>query len=268
MLRSSEWHLACDGIRRSFDYSRARRSQETLKGKLMLKDITAGLPSAVAAVDAAYWGPGAAYGVGVTVVFNLQGELLGCTYAYGPVCVPYVPGLLAFREMQLMAPALAAALKAFSVGLIMVDGHGVAHPRGFGIASHIGLSFGKPSIGVAKRRLFGSVARCTYGECLYDDKGAVIGAVLRSPTGSPIYVSQGYGVSLDSAVKVVEMQWVEGLRLPYALQAADAASKDLRDILKARRTDRLAVGTCHDVSGLGRLKQVLLRIKAQRDHMA
>src|SRR5215470_10352602 len=116
---------------------------------------------------------------------------------------PYVPGLLSFRE----APAV---LKAFerlrsTPDLILYDGQGIAHPRRFGIASHVGLLLGRPTIGVAKTRLLGE------HRAPPDRRGAwvplvdaeeVIGAVLRSRVGvKPLYISIGHRVSLETAVR-------------------------------------------------------------------
>ena len=117
---------------------------------------------------------------------------------------PYIPGLLAFRE----SPAL---LKAFEKlrhdpDLVMIDGQGLAHPRGFGIACHIGLSLDKPTIGCAKSRLFGKhrpppMKRGGWtpltGNC-----DEVIGAVVRTKDRTnPVYVSVGHKVDLPTAIQ-------------------------------------------------------------------
>ena len=118
---------------------------------------------------------------------------------------PYVPGFLSFRE----APALLAALEKLAVtpDILMVDGQGIAHPRRFGIASHLGLLTGIPSVGCAKSRLIGehrtpggrrgSRAALRIGQ-------EIIGAVVRTRDGvSPVYVSPGHLVDIGSAVRVV-----------------------------------------------------------------
>ena len=116
--------------------------------------------------------------------------------------MPYVPGLLSFRE----TPALAMALEGLSVkpDLIVVDGHGTAHPRRFGIACHIGMVAQTPTIGCAKSILVGE-----YGQLDQErgartpllHKGEVIGMAVRTRTGvSPVFVSVGHMIELDSAV--------------------------------------------------------------------
>ncbi len=125
--------------------------------------------------------------------------------ARGPTPFPYIPGLLSFRELPVL-------LEAFSLlhqmpDLVLCDGQGLAHPRRFGIACHLGVLTGLPTIGVAKSRLIGrheepGTERGSWTELV--DKKEVIGAVLRTRSGvNPVYVSSGHRVSLASAVEWV-----------------------------------------------------------------
>jgi deoxyribonuclease V len=229
LLRRAEWEESCRGVRGSVSYSRAREAQLRLRELLRL-DYEPPEPKVIAAVDAAYWGQGGIYGVAAVLVIDLLGRSASLYYSYGPVCVPYIPGLLAFREMEVMAPALVRARRR-GFDVILVDGHGVAHPRGLGIASHVGVALRAPSVGVAKGRLYGEEGPCAYGACLYAD-GKPVGAILTSPTGSKVYVSPGNMVTLDYSVRLASSLMARGLRLPYPLQLADAATKDLRDQLR------------------------------------
>jgi deoxyribonuclease V len=132
-----------------------------------------------------------------------------------PTCFPYVPGLLSFRE----APAALAALRQLTLApdLILYDGQGIAHPRRLGIASHLGLVTGIPSIGVAKTRLVGEHAPVPEGRGEWVpllDRGEIVGAVLRSRAGvKPLYVSIGHRIGLETAVRWV-MACVTRYRLP------------------------------------------------------
>ncbi|MGD0779337.1 MAG: deoxyribonuclease V [Dehalococcoidales bacterium] len=151
---------------------------------------------------------------------------------------PYVPGLLSFRE----APLILAAFEKITLtpDIIMVDGQGIAHPRRFGIASHLGLLLGLPTIGCAKSRLCGEHEipgneAGSYKEL--KDNGEVIGAVLRTRAGvKPLYVSIGHMIELNSA-----MEWVvaccRGYRLPeptrLAHQAAGGNLKIKNDLARA-----------------------------------
>jgi len=142
---------------------------------------------------------------------------------------PYVPGLLSFRE----SPVLLAAFARLGTepDLILIDGHGRAHPRLFGIACHIGVLFDKPTIGCAKSLLLGqhaepgaragSTAPLILG-------GERVGIVLRTRDRvKPIYVTPGHRVSVDTAVELVK-SCVDGFRIPKPTREADHYVRDLR----------------------------------------
>jgi deoxyribonuclease V len=142
--------------------------------------------------------------------------------AVRPLRFPYVPGLLSFRE----GPALLAALRKLRAApdVLLCDGHGLAHPRRFGIACHIGVILDRPTIGCAKSRLIGthrepgwrrgSVAPLT-------DDGQVIGSVLRTRDGiNPVFVSVGHRIDLPSAQRIV-LACALRCRLPEPTRLAD-----------------------------------------------
>jgi deoxyribonuclease V len=122
-----------------------------------------------------------------------------------PVKLPYIPGLLSFRETPALIPAF-ASLKA-EPDLIICDGHGLIHPRRFGLACHLGLLLDTPTIGCAKSRLIGSCSTPveTRGSREYVwDAGEVVGAVVRTKKGvKPVYVSSGHRIGLSSAIDYV-----------------------------------------------------------------
>ncbi|MGD2125982.1 MAG: deoxyribonuclease V [Desulfobacteraceae bacterium] len=117
---------------------------------------------------------------------------------------PYVPGLLSFREI----PVLLQALKRLEISpdLILCDGQGIAHPRGLGLASHLGLLVDRPTIGCAKNRLVGEFSEVGRKKGSYTylwHKGHVIGAVARTRTGvKPLFVSPGNRVTLEESLKI------------------------------------------------------------------
>ena len=142
---------------------------------------------------------------------------------------PYVPGLLSFRE----CPSLLAAFARLKTepDLVLIDGHGRAHPRRFGIACHMGVLFDKPTIGCAKSRLVGEHqepdqrAGSTSPLTLVGER---LGVVLRTRDGvKPIYVTTGHRVSLDTAVGLVK-QCLDGFRVPKPTREADHYVRDLR----------------------------------------
>jgi len=144
--------------------------------------------------------------------------------------VPYVPGYLGFRE----TPAILAVLDRIArrPDLLLVDGHGLAHPRRCGIASHLGVVADLPAIGCAKTLLCGRVEGAL-GEEAGDtaplvDRGEQVGVALRTrPRARPIYVSIGHRVSLDSAVEWV-MKLTDGRRLPLPIRLAHDAANAAR----------------------------------------
>lgn len=158
-----------------------------------------------------------------------------------PVSMPYIPGLLSFRE----CPAILEALAKLSCvpDLLLCDGHGIAHPRRLGVASHTGLLTGLPAIGVGKSRLTG-----THGPVPEEkgawvplvDRGEEIGAVLRTREGvKPLYISPGHRISLPTAVHYV-LACTTRYRLPETTRWADGVASDrgqkwLRQLQAAER---------------------------------
>lgn len=142
-------------------------------------------------------------------------DLVDFALARRPTSFPYIPGLLSFRE----APAALEAIGALRItpDLLLCDGQGIAHPRRCGVASHIGVLAGIPSIGVAKTRLVGVHGRVPERRGAWTplmDDGERIGAVLRTRPGvKPLYVSTGHRVSLETAVAWV-MACTRRFRLP------------------------------------------------------
>ncbi|OOG23533.1 endonuclease V [Thioalkalivibrio denitrificans] len=142
--------------------------------------------------------------------------------ARSPTRFPYVPGLLSFREL----PAVLEALEGLSAlpDLLFCDGQGIAHPRRFGIAAHLGVLTDLPAIGVGKTRLIGTHEAVPEERgawrALYD-KEEVIGAVLRTRTRvKPVYVSVGHCLSLETAVELV-LKAAPRYRLPEPIRRAD-----------------------------------------------
>ena len=142
---------------------------------------------------------------------------------------PYVPGLLAFREI----PAVAGALEKVQtpVDAVIFDAQGLAHPRRMGLASHLGLFLDVPSVGCAKTRLVGTheepgQEKGSSTDLLHRDE--VIGRVLRTRKAvSPVYVSVGNGIDLDSSVELV-LACSPKYRLPETTRQAHNAANRLR----------------------------------------
>ncbi|MFZ5593025.1 MAG: deoxyribonuclease V [Pseudomonadota bacterium] len=169
----------------------------------------------VAGVDAGFEQSNTVTRAAIAVLGLPDLQLRDSTIARLPTSFPYVPGLLSFREV----PSVLQALERLSAlpDLLLCDGQGIAHPRRFGIACHLGVLTGIPSIGVAKTLLTGAHAPVPDARGAWvplRDQGEVIGAVLRTRRGvKPIYVSIGHCVSLETAVDYV-MRCTTKYRLP------------------------------------------------------
>ncbi len=194
--------------------------QRALAGQVQRVDAV-GAVRRVAGVDVGFPGAGQVARAAVAVLSFPDLRPVEQAVAELPVAFPYVPGLLSFREL----PAILAALAQLAQppDLLLVDGQGLAHPRRFGIACHLGVLTGLPCIGVAKTRLVGehdAVPDRRGAWVPLRDRGEVIGAVLRSRVGvKPIYVSVGHRLSLERAVEWV-MACTGRYRLPHTTRAA------------------------------------------------
>jgi deoxyribonuclease V len=184
----------------------------------------AGRIRSVAGLDCAFTRDGEQC-LAAVVVWDLErAEVMEECFAARPLRFPYVPGLLSFRE----APALLAALRRLRLrpDALMVDGHGLAHPRRFGIACHVGVLCDLPTIGVAKSRLVGEAVEPGQkrgSRAALRDHGERIGTVLRTRDGvRPVFVSVGHRMDLASAVRLV-LRAGGGYRLPEPTRRADAA---------------------------------------------
>jgi deoxyribonuclease V len=174
----------------------------------------------VAGVDVSYVG-GAAYSAAVVMDECL--DVVEVSTAETRVEFPYVPGFFSYRELR---PALKALRGLSDYDVLMVNGHGLAHPRGFGLASHVGVETNKPTIGVARRLLCGEPDDLDAEETLIRHGGKVIGAKMASPTGSPIYVSVGHLITLEACVELVDACFLDH-SLPEPLASAHIYACDL-----------------------------------------
>jgi deoxyribonuclease V len=142
---------------------------------------------------------------------------------------PYIPGLLSFREI----PVLLDALREIELepDLIFCDGQGVAHPRGLGLASHLGVLLNKPTIGCAKSLLIGEFDpvgedRGDYVYLRYQDR--VIGAVIRTRSRvKPVFISPGYGVMLEDCIRFV-LETCPTYRIPEPTRQAHLLVNSVR----------------------------------------
>jgi len=187
------------------DYRTAVAIQEDLRRRLVLKDRAPRKIRRIAGADISSSRDDNRAYAAVIVLDAETLETLEEVSCAGEVVFPYIPGLLTFRE----GPILLDAFRKLSSDpdAILFDGQGIAHPRGLGLAAHMGVLLDLPAVGCAKTRLIGTFAepgwrRGSRSPLLHE--GREIGAVLRTRDGvKPLFVSPGHKVSLDRAVEIV-----------------------------------------------------------------
>jgi deoxyribonuclease V len=211
-----QWNLAPE---------EARQVQERLGKHIKVEPLPLEDVHRVAGVDASYNGGVAC---AAAVVFDLLTlKIIEKTVVEIPLQFPYIPGLLSFRE----APGILAAIEQLSASpdVLIVDGHGLAHPRRFGLACHLGIWLDLPTIGCAKSILVGdlaplgeavgSTARLTLGDEL-------LGLALRTRRNvKPVYLSIGHRMDLKSAAQII-LACSKGYRLPEPARQAHFLAKE------------------------------------------
>ena len=207
------------------DGTEAVAIQQQLREKLRITDDF-GTPKTVLGVDVGYNLTTGMSRASIVLIDLATLTPLQNIVVETPTTFPYIPGLLSFREI----PAILAAMVQLEAmpDILMVDGHGIAHPRRMGIAAHLGALLDMPSLGVAKKRL------CGTHEDPADHKGATaplfhrgeqIGIVLRSREGvKPLYISPGHRMGMESALSFM-LHCLTRYRLPEPTRLADKFSK-------------------------------------------
>ena len=224
-------------LQRLHDWDMTAAEAIALQKELAPRVVGAGDPGdvrLVAAADLAFvdrrWPRQPTRGRAAAVLMSYpELELVEEQVVEGDVSFPYVPGLLSFREAPLLAQAFERLEGA--PDLLLIDGQGYAHPRRFGIASHVGLMTGLPTIGCAKSRLCGEheePGRLRGSQAELRDGDDLIGTMLRTRDGvKPLYVSVGHRIGLEAAAEWV-LRLAPRFRLTEPIRAADALSKGRR----------------------------------------
>lgn len=207
-------------LRSPADLAEARKIQEALRTQVVLTDEFDPL-RVVAGVDVGYEDEGKTTRAAVVLLTWPDLVPFDASLARLPTSFPYIPGYLSFREL----PAIFKAFEAlpFAPQIAFVDGMGVAHPRGLGIASHLGVALDLPTIGVGKSRLIGShseVPTVRGARVPLIHRENVIGEVVRTKIrANPLYLSCGHRVCLETAVDLV-LECLHGYRLPEPTRMA------------------------------------------------
>lgn len=210
------------------DFAKARALQVALAPRVVVAPL-GGVPRMVAGADVAYDDvTGSAFAAVVVLTWPALEEIEVRT-AVGAVRFPYVPGYLSFRELPILLRAFARVRS--DPDVVLCDGQGIAHPRGLGLASHLGLFLDRPTIGCAKSRFVGEhdeVGPRRGDRTPLRLGGREIGAVLRTrERARPIYVSVGHRVDLDQACALA-LASSRGSRVPEPTRRADRRVAELK----------------------------------------
>jgi deoxyribonuclease V len=210
------------------DYHTATDIQKKLRDRLILKGENRSF-ALVAGADVSYNRGDDIFYASVVVMNILTCKVIETAHHHGRVTFPYIPGLLSFRE----GPVVLAAFEKLTEtpDAVIFDGQGIAHPRGLGLAAHLGLILDLPSVGCAKSRLVGEHEPVGWEKgsktpLMYE--GGQIGVVLRTRTGvKPVFVSPGHLLGFDDAVSLV-LSSIGRYRLPEPTRHAHKSVNTLR----------------------------------------
>lgn len=183
-----------------FSVAKARKAQIGMAKKIMTQDQLPKQIRSIGGVDVAYTQNLA---IGASVVLDYESlEVAETQIAIRDIKFPYVPTLFSFRELPVATAAIIKLKRQPEV--LLVDGHGRAHPYRCGLASHLGLILRRPTIGVAKSRLVGEVKRIGRNVFLVDNNEIISAVIPVHSDTKPVYVSVGHRVSLDTAIEIVK----------------------------------------------------------------
>ena len=201
-------------------YSDAARQQQELAKKILAKDNYGVEIKYVCGVDVSYKNS-----IGYCSATILDKDTLNAVECANTIVVidqPYIPGLFMLREYKPIMNALQMLKREFQI--LLVDGHGLLHPRRCGLACYVGIMMDKPTVGIAKSLLCGFVREDKYVE--FD--GDILGFQITNGNKKHIYVSVGHRISLASAINIVKELTRTGQLIPEPLRIADINSKKLR----------------------------------------
>ena len=214
-----------------FDTAPYVRIQEQLRNQVVKKDQLPKVVRYIAGTDVAY-DEAQHTMVGAFVILDaVTLEVVEQAHHLMEITFPYIPGLFSFREI----PALREAYKKLKIkpDLVVCDAQGIAHPKGVGMATHLGIELDVPTIGCAKKRLVGEYDRAAVGNQRGDIyplmvDGHQVGAALRTQKDiKPMFVSIGHKVSLATAIDWV-LKLTPKYRLPETTRQADQLVNRLR----------------------------------------
>lgn len=201
-------------------YSEVIKLQKELSKRVITRDDLVGNVELVCGVDVSYRKE-TAY-CSAVIINKEKFEIVETVSSKSEVKNPYIPGLFILRESAPILQTLKLITSPFQ--LLLVDGHGLLHPRKCGLACYVGISANLPTIGVAKSLLCG----CVQSDNFVSHKGEILGYALKSRNGSKkmVYVSIGHKISLPTAIQLVKSLTRINQNIPEPLRVADTLSKE------------------------------------------
>lgn len=202
--------------------------QNTLKKRIILEPFKKDF-SLILAVDSSY-SKKLDKIISVAIIYNKdEKRVIEKHYSFDRVRFPYIPGFLSFREIDNTLIAVNKIKTGFDI--ILVDGQGIAHPRNFGFASHLGVLLNLPTIGCAKSRLVGDFDQPENFKGAFSylyQNSKKIGAVLRTKKNiKPIFISPGHMIDIDSSIKII-LELTEKYRLPEPIRSAHLFAEEVK----------------------------------------
>lgn len=210
-------------------YAEAREQQELLRGRIKLEPLSLDTIRFIAGSDIAVSKKLAGLVAAVVVLSFPALEVVETRSAVSKHTFPYIPGLLSFRELPVLAECLKKVQTPFDA--MICDGQGIAHPRGLGLASHLGLLIETPTVGCAKSRLVGEFnppgpKRGDFARLDFDNRR--VGSVVRTRDGvKPVFVSPGHLVDVSSSRRIV-LASLTRYRIPEPTRLAHIAAGEVK----------------------------------------
>ena len=202
--------------------------QKSLCRHVVLKKLP-GTVRSVAGADVSFSKKSDILWAGIVVLSYPGLQKMEAKWVMGKTDFPYIPGLLSFREVPVLLRVLTELER--EPDLILCDGQGIAHPRGVGLASHIGILTAKPTIGCAKKRLVGEFSevgphKCNYSYLFY--KGRRVGAAVRTKNNvNPLFISPGNAITIEEAIEIA-LNCTMNHRIPEPVRQAHLLVNQIR----------------------------------------
>jgi len=214
-----------EDFRTNYPLKKLRKEQIELSKKIILKDNVGGIET-IAGIDVAYSKINSRKACGAYVIMDVKNkEIIEYNIIKMDTSFPYVPTYLAYRELPIIEELFNKMRE--KPDIIMIDGNGILHPYGIGIASHAGIILDIPTIGVAKGLLYGRESKESFADNInkiVDNKGKTIGfSVKANERVKPVFVSPGYKISFDKTLEVVKK--VHKYRIPEPIRQAHMLAK-------------------------------------------